>query len=154
MTLHEHLANLAKTGDLTAHEAGVAELQQHLDNARDLLADARNASVSMLGRFNAAYGASHALLTAAIKLRGYRPTGTRGHRQTLFALAGQLLPGAAAAQPVLADANNKRNKAEYDGATIQVTGALLQSLIAAAASLDEEVRHAFKTHVKKKDPEA
>ncbi|HOW49912.1 MAG TPA: hypothetical protein P5163_12990 [Rubrivivax sp.] len=149
MTLHEHLANLARTGDLAAHEAGAAELQQHLDNARDLLADARNESVSMLGRFQAAYGASHALLTAAIKLRGYRPSGARGHRQTLFGLAGQLLPGAAAAQPVLADANNKRNKAEYDGAAIQVTGALLQSMIAAAASLDEEVRLAVKARAKK-----
>ena len=108
----------------------------------------------MLGRFQAAYGASHALLTAAIKLRGYRPTGTRGHRQTLFGLAGQLLPGAAAAQPVLADANNKRNKAEYDGAPIHVTGASLQSLVDAAASLDEEVRHAFKAHAKKPPPTA
>lgn len=82
-------------------------------------------------------------------MRGYRPSGTRGHRQTLFALAGQLLPGAAAAQAVLADANNKRNKAEYDGAPLQVTNALLQSLIGAAASVDEEVRYAFKAHAKK-----
>ncbi len=149
MTLQEHLANLAQTGDLTAHGASAAELQQHLGNARDQLADARNASVSMLGRFAAAYGASHALLTAAIKMRGYRPTGTRGHRQTLFALAGQLLPGAAAAQAVLADANNKRNRAEYDGAPIHVTGALLQSLVDAAASLDEEVRLMFKAHTTK-----
>lgn len=135
MTLQEHLANLAKTGDLAAHEAGLAELQQHLDNARDHLADARNESVSMLGRFQAAYGASHALLTAAIKMQGYRPSGARGHRQTLFALAGQLLPGAAAAQVVLADANNKRNKADYDGAPIHVTGALLQTMIGAALAL-------------------
>jgi len=90
MTLHEHLANLAKTGDLAPHTA---------------------------------YGASHALLTAALKMRGYRPTGSRGHRQTLFGLASQLLPGAAAAQAVLADANHKRNKAEYDGAPLLVTGA-------------------------------
>jgi len=149
MTLTQHLANLSKTGDLAVHEASTAELQQHLSNARDQLADARNESVSMLGRFHAAYGASHALLTAAVKMRGYRPTGTRGHRQTLFALADQLMPGAAAAQAVLADANNKRNKAEYDGAPIQVTGALLQSMIGAAASLDEEVRLAFKSWVNK-----
>ena len=149
MTLTQHLANLSKTGDLTAHDASTAELRQHLDNARDQLADARNASVSMLGRFQAAYDASHALLTAALKMHGYRPTGTRGHRQTLFALAGQLLPGAAAAQAVLADANNKRNKADYDGAPLQVTGASLQALVDAAASLDEEARHVFKTHAKK-----
>ena len=80
--------NLRGTGQLAGHQASVPELHQHLEHARDQLADARNGTVSKIGRFNAAYGASHALLTAAIKLHGSRPTGT-GHRQTLFALADQ-----------------------------------------------------------------
>lgn len=124
------------------------ELRQHLEHARDQLADARNGTVSKIGRFNAAYGASHALLTAAIKLHGFRPTGT-GHRQTLFALADQLMPGAAAAQAVLADAHFKRNRHEYDGAPIQVTDALLDAMVAAVTSLDEEVRLAVSAHARR-----
>lgn len=69
MTLQEHLAALQGKGLLHEHAATRAELQQHLHNARDQLGDARNARVSLLGRCNAAYGASHALPTAAIKVR-------------------------------------------------------------------------------------
>ncbi|MFO1332906.1 MAG: hypothetical protein U1E95_10705 [Rubrivivax sp.] len=107
MTLHEHLANLARTGDLAAHEAGAAELQQHLDNARPSSMRATNRC--RCSTLQAAYGASHA---ADGGRSSCADTGlqARGHRQTLFGLAGQSLPGAAA-QPVLADANNKRNKA-------------------------------------------
>ena len=72
------------------------------------------------------------LPTAAIKTQGFRPTGL-GHRQTLFSLASQLLPGAAAARAVLADAHHKRNRHEYDGAPIHVTGAMLDAVIDAVA---------------------
>jgi hypothetical protein len=92
------LANLRRTRALVDHAATPAELQQHLANARDMLADARNASVSALGRFNAAYGAGHALLTAAIKMQGLRPGSGAGHRQILFELLDQLLPAAASAK--------------------------------------------------------
>ena len=71
MTLQERLAALHGKGHLAEHQASRAELQQHLDNARDQIGDARHPTVSALGRFNAAYGASHALLTAAaIKVVG------------------------------------------------------------------------------------
>ena len=98
MTLQEHLAALRGKGLLHEHAATRAELQQHLDNARDQLGDARHAGVSLLGRFNAAYGASYALLTAAIKMRGYRPGSAKGHRQPLFELLDMAsMVGAAAA---------------------------------------------------------
>ncbi len=148
MTLQEHLAALQGKGLLHEHAATCAELQQHLHNARDQLGDARNAGVSLLGRFNAAYGASHALLTAAIKLRAYRPGSAKGHRQLLFELLDQLMPAAAAAKAVLGQAHVMRNKAECDGEPVHVTEALVAGLVKAAESLDEEVRLAFKAKAK------
>ena len=146
MTLQAHLAALCNKGTLLEHQPTAAELQQHLNNAQDLLKDARNASVSALGRFNAAYGASHALLTAAIKMKGYRPGSGPGHRQVLFQLLDQLLPAAAAAKAVLSQAHVTRNKAEYDGEPVNATAALVASLVAAAENLNEEVRLALKAH--------
>ena len=148
MTLQERLAALQRKGLLAEHRPSRAELQQHLDNARDLIGDARNPGVSALGRFNAAYGASHALLTAALKLRGYRTGSGLGHRQLLFDLLDPLLPTAAGAKAVLSQAHVMRNKAEYDGEPVNVTAALVQSLVAAAQNVDEEVRLAFKAFVK------
>ena len=149
MTLHAHLAALLGKGTLLEHRPTVAELQQHLANAQDLLKDARNASVSALGRFNAAYGASHALLTAAIKLHGFRPGSGPGHRQVLFQLLDQLLPAAASAKSVLSQAHLTRNRAEYDGEPVNATAALVGSMVAAVENLDEEVRLALKALVKR-----
>lgn len=148
MTLQEHLAALRGKGLLHEHAPTRTELEQHLANAKDQIGDARNPAVSLLGRFNAAYGACHALLTASIKLHGCRPGSGKGHRQLLFDLLDQLLPAAAAAKNVLSQAHLMRNKAEYDGDPVHVTAALVQSLIAAAESLDEEVRLTFKAFVK------
>lgn len=142
------MAALRGKGPLHEHAATRAELQQHLDNARDQLGDARHAGVSLLGRFNAAYGASHALLTAAIKMRGYRPGSAKGHRQLLFELLDRLMPAAAAAKPVLSQAHVMRDKAEYDGEPVHVTEALVASLVKATESPDEEVRLAFKARAK------
>ena len=60
MTLQERLANLKKINQLTDHRPTLQEVQQHLENAKDHIKDAKNTSVSLLGRFNAAYNASHA----------------------------------------------------------------------------------------------
>lgn len=148
MTLQERLAALRGKGLLTEHQPSRAELQQHLDNARDQIGDARNPAVSALGRFNAAYGASHALLTAALKMHGCRTGSGLGHRQLLFDLLDQLLPAAAGAKAVLSQAHVLRNKAEYDGEPVHVTAALVSSLVKAAENLDEEARFAFKAFVK------
>jgi hypothetical protein len=144
MTLQAHLANLRSRNLLTEHTATQAELEQHLANATELLADARNGSVSGLGRFHAAYSASHSLLTAAIKMQGLRPGGGAGHRQILFDLLDQLLPAAAGAKPMLSQAHVMRNRAEYDGQPVNATAALVQGLVDAAANVDEEVRLAYR----------
>lgn len=143
------MANLRRSGQLAEHAPTAAELQQHLANARDMLADARNVSVSALGRFNAAYGASHALLTATLKMHGLRTSSAAGHRQILFNLLDQLLPAAAAAKNVLSQAHVLRNKAEYDGEPVNATAALVQSLVAAAENVNEEVRVAHKAWQKR-----
>ena len=49
MTLQERLAALSGKGLLAEHRPSRAELQQHLDNARDQIGDARNTGVSALG---------------------------------------------------------------------------------------------------------
>ena len=154
MTLHEHLANLERINQLTAHKATVPEVQQHLQNAADLIADAKNESVSPLGRFNAAYNASHALLTAALKMRGYRTSGGKGHRQLLFEMLDQLVPAAASAKSVLAQAHVLRNKTEYDGDPINVTSGLVSAMSAAAGTLDKEVGLGFKAFSKAQIPAA
>jgi hypothetical protein len=138
------LANLARTGLLHPHEASAAEIAQHLSNARDQITDARNASVSLLGQFNSAYGACHALLNAALKMKGYRTSDKRGHRQILFELLDQLVPAAASAKAVLGQAHLLRNQAEYEGRPINATAAVVSSLLKAAENLEEEVRLAFK----------
>ena len=148
MTLQERLANLKKINQLTDHRPTLQEVQQHLENAKDHIKDAKNTSVSLLGRFNAAYNASHALLTAALKMNGYRTGDSKGHRQILFEMLDQLVPGAASAKSVLSHAHILRNKSEYDADPINATAALVTSMTAAVGNLDQEVRLAFKTFTK------
>ena len=81
-------------------------------------------------------------------MRGYRTGSGQGHRQLLFDLLDPLLSAAAGAKAVLSQAHVMRNKAEYDGEPVNVTAALVQSLVAAAENLDEEVRLAFKAFLK------
>jgi len=144
MRLSERLLALEEIGQVNAHAASVVEIQQHVDDARDLLADASRKSNTLRGRFGNANSAAHTLLMAGIKMHGYRPTGERGHRYILYELLDALLPAATGAKAVLSRAHKLRNRSEYDGDPIDVTQSLVDDLVRAVANVQEEVALMFK----------
>ncbi|MDP2195154.1 MAG: hypothetical protein Q8J72_04105, partial [Rhodocyclaceae bacterium] len=83
MSLSEQLANLVRTGQLKPHQPAPGEIRSHLDNARDGLRDAARADNSLGSRFRLANDAGHDLLTAKLKMLGYRTGSERGHRDIL-----------------------------------------------------------------------
>lgn len=144
MRLSEQLQGLDKIGRVNPHVASVAEIRQHLDDAKDLLSDASKKDNTLRGRFGNANSAAHAVLMAAIKMHGYRPTGEKGHRHILYELLEALLPAAAGAKAVLSQAHKLRNRAEYDGDPIDITRGLVEDLVIAVANVQEEAMLMFK----------
>ena len=144
MRLSERLQGLEKIGQVNPHVATVGEIRQHLNDAKDLLTDASKKNNTLRGRFGNANSAAHALLMAAIKMHGYRPTGEKGHRYILYELLDALLPGAGGAKAVLSQAHKLRNRAEYDGDPIDVTQGLVDDLVRAVANVQEEAVIMFK----------
>ena len=78
-------------------------------------------------------------------LNTIRPTGEKGHRYILYELLDSLLPAAAGAKAVLAQAHKLRNRSEYDGDPIDVTLGLVDDLVSAVANVREEVLLMFKS---------
>jgi hypothetical protein len=133
------LANLERVGQLHAHQPDLAEIEQHIFVADEHIADSQRMENSLATRFSVANTAGHSLLIAAIKMRGYRPAGGKGHRSVLYQLLDELLPGAAGAKTVLANCHNRRNKMEYDGEVVDFTAGEVVDLIEAVKSVREEV---------------
>lgn len=152
-----NLPNLV--GKLLAHYTPTREeLQAHLDNARDNLADAALPGVSRLGAFTGTYNAAHALALAAFKLQGYRPAG-EGHRQSVFSALEHAVPATEADQGIFIEAHKLRNLTEYGGLGREaLQPSFLDALRAATQNLDEEVRLQFRqwlaTHGGTKSPPA
>lgn len=144
MTLTERLANLKTTGQLKEHTPTVGEIAQHIETARNLLKDTKREENSLEGRFNTGNSAGHALLMAAIKMHGYRPTSEKGHRAILYSLLADLVPAATAAQDTLSRVHQLRNRAEYDGDPIDITRGLIESLSEAVENVADEVALMFK----------
>lgn len=151
MSLTERLQNLEQKNSLQTHDAPPAEIRQHLDNAIELLEDAKRGVNSLGTRFSVANNAGHALLMAAIKMHGYRPTTAQGHRQILYQLLDGLAPAATAAQETLSKAHNKRNRIEYEGVLFGHTQSEIDGIIEAAENVLEEVELQYKTYKKTHD---
>ena len=149
MSLESTLGNLKKIGALTPHTAPVGEIKQHIDRAANLIGDAQKIQNTLDTRFAISYDAGHALLMAAVKMNGYRPTNQHGHRQILYQILDELLPGAANAKRALSAAHNARNKAEYDGDDLDPTQGMVDNLISAVVSVKEEVEFNFKKFIAK-----
>jgi len=115
VNLTDRLANFERTGQIASHSTDPAEIQQHVLKAGNFLRDAQNTTNSLDTRFTVANSAGHQLLTAALKMKGYRTTTEKGHRMILYDLLDGLVPGAAGAKVSLSRAHNARNKADYDG---------------------------------------
>ena len=90
------------------------------------LKDASNTANSLVGRFDLAYNAAHALCLAALRHAGYRPS----NRYIVF----QVLPHTLGLGPevwrVLAKAHELRNAGEYEGWT-DINERLVFDLVAA-----------------------
>lgn len=146
MGLRETLANLESTGHLHSHELDLAEVEQHVLVADEHLTDAQRTANSFATRFSIANTAGHALLMAAVKMHGYRPSTGKGHRSVLYQILDQLLPGAASEKETLLRSHNKRNKTEYDGDPADFTQGQVDDLIDAVKSVREEVRYLISAH--------
>jgi len=122
------LENLAGPGKaLAAEPPDAAEIAGLIRSGQARLDDARNASLSLEGRFDLAYNAAHALCLAALRRKGFRAR----HRYIVF----QALPHTLGLGPevwrVLAKAHDARNLAEYEG-HVDVSERLVLDVIAAA----------------------
>ena len=79
------LQNLLKIGLLEEHETNAKQVRRMLDSAERSIADARQESISMETRLEAAYRAKTQLCMVALWSNGYRPSRSKpGHHQTLI----------------------------------------------------------------------
>lgn len=99
------------------------------------LADATNSALSLEGRFDLAYNASHALCLAALRWHGYRS----GHRYIVFQLLPQTLGLGPEVWRVLAKAHDLRNLGEYEG-DLSVNERIVTDLIDACRQVAEKVQ--------------
>lgn len=125
------LENLTGPGKALAREPFDArEFAGLLRSGLARLQDARNAALSLEGRFDLAYNAAHALSLAALRRMGYRAS----HRYIVF----QVLPHTLALGPevwrVLSKAHDKRNLGEYEG-LLEVDERFVADLITACAAV-------------------
>jgi hypothetical protein len=90
------------------------------------LADSKNESLSMEGRFDLAYNAAHALCLAALRRLGYRPR----NRYIVFQVLPHTLKLGPEVWRVLAKCHDVRNLGEYEG-VLNVEHRLLSDLIMA-----------------------
>jgi hypothetical protein len=113
------LQNLARIGQLKAHEATLDEVKRLLASAKRNLADAAYTGLSNETRFDCAYKAIMQCALVAMLASGFRPsTNALGHHQTMI----QSLPltiGLANDRWILLDAlRKKRNQNDYTGASM------------------------------------
>lgn len=99
------------------------------------LADATNSALSLEGRFDLAYNASHALCLAALRWRGYRS----GQRYIVFQLLPQTLCLGPEVWRVLAKAHDLRNLGEYEG-DLSINERIVTDLIDACRQVAEKVQ--------------
>ena len=79
------LRNLLKIGQLAEHETDARQVGKILTAARRGIADARQDSISLETRLEAAYRAIMQLSMVALWANGYRPSKSRpGHHQTMI----------------------------------------------------------------------
>lgn len=121
---------LERLGDLAAEPADAREFAALTRSGLARLKDAGSGGVSLEGRFDLAYNASHSLSLAALRYRGYRPK----NRYVVF----QVLPHTLSLGPevwrVLARAHDLRNKAEYGG-EVEIDERLVADVITACKAV-------------------
>src|SRR3990172_3602039 len=151
MSPRQNLENLADRGSLNREVPNAEAIGNHIAKANNLKADAQKSQDSLDGRFNNAYAAGHHFLTAALRMKGYRPVEGRGGRSMLYQLLDQLLPGAAGSQALLQRENDLRNREEYDE-PMHITERLVSDLIVAVQNVGEEANLQWKRFSRSQEP--
>lgn len=124
MPRSKQLDNLVRSSLLKEERPARAEIAGLIESGRERLADAANADLRLSSRFDLAYGAAHALATAALRLRGYRSE----KRYIVFQLLSETLGLKPEEWRILSDAHDKRNRFEYEGST-EIEEALVAAII-------------------------
>lgn len=131
-------------GPLKQEPADEHEIAGLRRSALARLEDARNRQLSVDSRFDLAYGAAHALCTAALRCHGYRAS----QRYVVFQLLEDTLGLKPKIWRVLDESHRLRNLAEYEG-ELNVTVELVEELIAICGvvtkSLDELLARTIRT---------
>jgi len=125
-----NLERLARGGELKAETFDSRQLHALLVRAGELLSDSWRPHLSRQGRFGLAYGASHALATAALRLHGYRS----GNRMLAFQCLEHTAGLSVGQCRLFCVAQERHDRAEYDG-RFEVEEALVESLIEATDNL-------------------
>lgn len=135
----KNLQRLASAGKLKAEPPSAKEFAALVGSGRARLGDARNAKVSLEGRFDLAYNAAHALSLAALRWHGYRSES----RYLVFQCLPHTLGIAPELWRVLALCHERRNAFEYGGEfqvdeklaaeLVKVTQAVLDKVLALPA---------------------
>jgi hypothetical protein len=116
------------------------EIQGLIQSGQRRLEDSKNSALSLEGRFDLAYNASHALSLAALRRCGYRSS----NRYIVF----QLLPHTLGLGPevwrILTRCHELRNKSEYGG-DFAMNESLLRDLIGAAGEVSTTLQELEKT---------
>jgi hypothetical protein len=124
------LDNLVRAGHIHAEPSDREEFEGLVRSGRLRLADAAKMDISMEGRFDLAYNASHALCLAALRYAGYRSS----NRYMVFQTIPHTLSLGSAVWRVLAKCHDVRNTGEYEG-FLNVDERLIADLIAATQAV-------------------
>jgi hypothetical protein len=118
------LANLAKIGKLKVEPPDARERAGLLRSATVRLQDAKQANLSLEGRFDLAYNAAHAAALSALRMHGYRSE----NRYLVFQCLEHTLGFKPQQWLLLDQAHKKRNLSEYEG-DLDVTASFVEELI-------------------------
>lgn len=142
-----NLINLLNSGKLKRHVPTITELETHLREGNNGLADANLPGISDTGRFKNIYDAAHAFSLVAFKTQGYRPDEKMGHRQILFTALEHAVPATERDHGLFENANRTRNLLEYDG-SFMLSEMEMEELIRATRNLQEEVTLMYRQWIK------
>lgn len=132
------LQNLLKIGQLEEHETDAKQVRRMLEFAERCIADARQESISLETRLDAAYRAITQLSMVALWTNGFRPAKSKpGHHQTMIQSLVHTI-GLNRDEMLLLDTFRvKRNAIDYTGE--DVDEASVDECIGAASRLFDNV---------------
>lgn len=134
MILSEELDNLATAGRLKRETPDQSEFDGLIQLGEQKLQDSQTMSLSLVGRFELVYGASHSFALAALRWHGYRSE----QRKLVFQTVQQTLGLPADLWRVLDKSHDARNLADYGG-KLQISEQLFKDLLAATRIVRDAV---------------